>query len=78
MAAARTGVDSVTTPNSESAVANSANVRSAGGRPTTTPMTGSLIDHSPIIIVRSFNLSGRLEGAAQAWAIMTIVLETAI
>ena len=57
-------------PNSESAVASNANLRNAGGRQIPTPMTGSLIDLPPLLLlgrstfqgaVRVFILIGFLE-----------------
>src|SRR5450830_1262034 len=47
--AANTGVDN--TPNSESAVASIATLRAARGQQTAQPMTGSLIDLSPHLLL---------------------------
>jgi hypothetical protein len=45
------GVDNATPANSESAAASNATLRAARGRQTTQPMTGSLIDLSPHLLL---------------------------
>ena len=45
-------------PNSESAVASNANLRNAGGRQIPTPMTGSLIDLPPLLLLGRSTFQG--------------------